>query len=309
MEIESAPAPEQQRPPRPGDDVATNGARARGDDEFVPVHHVYEPHRIGLPPLRPYVRELWRRRQFAFELARSDLRATHFNTVFGQLWLVLNGLLLGSIYFVLVSILARGGRGIEFLAHLIVCLFTFRFVSSSVRQGARSVVGGGKLILNTAFPRALLPLSSVLSAFMSFLPTILVYGVLHAVAGLPVGIHLLWLLPIFATLIVFACGAAMLFAAAQVYFRDLASFLPYFMRIWLYTSPILYYVHEVPDRFKPIVAANPLYPMLGALSQVTDWGNAPSVAFLLWGLAWAVAMFAVGALFFVAREREFGVRL
>ena len=74
-----------------------------------------------MPPLIPYFRELWRRREFAFELSRTDLRAQHFNTVFGQLWLVLNPLLLACVYFVLVDILpghsttslvgrARGGK-------------------------------------------------------------------------------------------------------------------------------------------------------------------------------------------------------
>ena len=61
----------------------------------------------GFPPLVPYLRELWRRRQFAFELARSNLRAQHYNTALGQLWLVLNPLLLGLVYFMLVDDRAR----------------------------------------------------------------------------------------------------------------------------------------------------------------------------------------------------------
>ena len=72
--------------------------------------HVYEPHRVGLPLIRPYVRELWRRREFAFELSRTKLQAQHFDTVFGQFWLVLNPLLLALVYFVLVDILRHGHR-------------------------------------------------------------------------------------------------------------------------------------------------------------------------------------------------------
>ncbi len=279
------------------------------DDEFSGERHVYAPHRIGLPPLRSYVRELWRRRQFAFELARTNLRAQHFNTVLGQLWLLINPLLLAFIYFVLVEIVGRGPRGSEFLAHLMAGLFAFYFVSGSVTQGARSVVGGGRLILNTAFPRTLLPLASVMTAFMRFLPTLVLYAIMHAVAGLPVGPHLFWAIPIFALLVVFASGVAMLVAAAQVYFRDLASFLPYLTRIWLYVCPVLYYAHEVPERFKPIIALNPLYPLLGALSDVVNQAEQPSAAFLAGGLAWAVGAFVVGALFFISREREFAVRL
>jgi teichoic acid transport system permease protein len=290
--------------------VSAIAERRRGrEDEFSSELHVYLPHPIGLPPLGSYVRELWRRRQFAFELARTNLRARHFNTALGQLWLVLNPLLLAFIYFVLVEIVAGGGRGSEFLAHLMLGLFAFRLLSMSVTDGVRSVVGGGRLILNTAFPRALLPLASVLTAVMQFLPTLVVYAVMHGIAGLALGPHLLWAIPIFALLVVLASGAAMLIAAAQVYFRDVRNFLPFFLRIWLYASPVLYYVDEVPTRFEPILAVNPLYPLLGSLSDVVNQGENPSAWLLTWGLAWAVGIFVVGSLFFISREREFAVRL
>jgi ABC-type polysaccharide/polyol phosphate export permease len=281
----------------------------RTRDDVMAEIQVYEPHRIGLPPLRPYLRGLWRRREFAFELARTELRAQHFNTALGQLWLVLNPLLLALIYFILVDIVGRGEPGATFLAHLMAGLFAFQFVSTSITLGARSVVGGGRLILNTAFPRTVLPLASVITAFMRFLPTLVVYAAMHGIAGLPVGPHLLWVLPIFALLVVFASGAAMLVAAAQVYIRDLRNLLPYLLRIWLYASPVLYYAHDVPDRFRPILAANPLYPLLAALSDVVNQGEQPSASLLLYGLAWAVGTFVVGALFFITREREFAVRL
>ena len=278
-------------------------------DEFSGERHVYLPHPIGLPPLRPYFTALWRRRQFAVELARTNLRARHFNTVLGQLWLIVNPLLLAFIYFVLVDIIGRGQPGQTFLAHLMAGLFAFRLVSDSVTQGARSVVGGGRLILNTAFPRTVLPLVSVMTSFMGFLPTILVYALMHGIAGLPVGPHLLWVVPIVALLIVFGTGAAMLAATVQVYFRDLASFLPYFVRIWLYVSPVLYYASQVPDKFKPLLYVNPLYPLLTALSHVLDSGENPSPKLLVWGFAWALGVLIVGAVVFISREREFAVRL
>jgi ABC-type polysaccharide/polyol phosphate export permease len=278
-------------------------------ETYTSERHVYEPHPIGLPPLKPYVRELWRRRQFAFELARTNLRSQHFNTALGQLWLVVNPLLLTFIYFILVDIIGGGGRGSGFLAHLMLGLFAFRLVSISVTEGARSVVGGGRLILNTAFPRTLLPLAAVITSFMRFLPTLGVYAVMHAVGGLPLGFNLLWTVPIVGLLLLFASGAAMLVAAVQVYFRDVRNFLPYLLRIWLYASPILYYAHEVPDRFRPILDANPLYPTLASLSDVANQGVAPSATLMLWAFAWAAGLFLFGALFFISREREFAVRL
>ena len=58
-------------------------AQTRQGDEFSGDHHVYEPHKVGLPPLGPYFRALWARRQFLYELARTNLRAQHFNTTLG----------------------------------------------------------------------------------------------------------------------------------------------------------------------------------------------------------------------------------
>src|SRR5215218_425867 len=83
-------------------------------------------------------------------MSRTDLRAMHYNTVFGQLWLLLNPLLLAGVYFVLVDILRGGTRGTEFFAHLMAGLFAYYFVSDSVRKAVRSVVSGGRLMLNAA---------------------------------------------------------------------------------------------------------------------------------------------------------------
>jgi ABC-type polysaccharide/polyol phosphate export permease len=284
-------------------------AEKRPQTGFTSDVQVYEPHRAGLPPLGGYIREVWRRREFAFELARTNLRSQHFNTALGQLWLILNPLLLGLVYFMLVEIIGRGNRGIDFLAHLLLALFAFRLVSSAVSQGARSVVGGGRLILNSAFPRTLLPLSSVLTSFMLFLPTLVVYALIHAMAGLPVTPQILWAIPIVAMLLLVGAGLAMILATVQVYFRDLTNFLPYAMRIWLYASPVLYFAAQVPPKFKPILAANPLYPLLTSLSDAVNLGREPRPMLLLWGLGWAIGLFVIGAVFFVSREREFAVRL
>jgi teichoic acid transport system permease protein len=278
-------------------------------DEFTSATHVYEPHKVGLPPLGPYVRELWRRREFAFELSRTELRAQHFNTVFGQLWLVLNPLLLACVYFILVDILRSRSGGLEFFAHLMGSLFVFNFVTDAIRQAVKSVTGGGKLILNTAFPRVMLPGASVISAFKRFLPTMLVFAPVYIAAGPTPGPELLWLIPVFALFGILASGISMLVAAGQVYFRDLKNFLNYALRIWLYGSPILYFAHEVPEKYHFLLVLNPIAPLLAAWSSIVDEGVAPESGDVLLGAAWGIALFLIGALFFISREREFAVRL
>jgi ABC-type polysaccharide/polyol phosphate export permease len=284
-------------------------APPRSGGDYGGDYQVFEPHKAGLPPLGPYFRALWSRRQFLLELARTNLRAQHYNTTFGQLWLILNPLLMALVYFTLVYIIRHGGRGPTFLAHLMLSLFAFRMVSSAISQGAQSVVGGGKLLLNTAFPRLLLPLEATLEAVMRFLPMMAVYAIVHVILGLPIGPELLWAVPILALFVVFGAGAAMFTATAQVYFRDLASFLRYFTRIWLYTSPVLFYAEDVPAKLQTILYVNPMYPMLGSLNDAVIEGRTPPFALLGASVAWAFGIIIAGTAFFISREREFAIRL
>ena len=302
------------------DDPAVAGAVKREPDrpraaapehevEWEVEHHVYEPHRIGLPPLVPYVRELWKRRQFALELSRTKLQAQHFDTAFGQLWLVLNPLLLALVYFVLVDILRHGHRPPGFFAHLVAGIFAYYFVSGAVREGVKSIVSGGRLVLNTAFPRALLPLSTVVTSFWRFIPTFVIYIPIHIASGFSFGLVDLWLIPIVFLLGMVAAGISMFVAALQVYFRDVKSFLPYVLRVWLYASPVLYYANEVPHHWGWLIKANPIGSLLAAWSVVLQRGHAPPPVDMALGIAWAVVLFVGGALFFMSREREFAVRL
>jgi teichoic acid transport system permease protein len=272
--------------------------------EWEVEQHVYEPHRIGLPPILPYVRELWRRREFAFELSRTRLQSQHFDTVFGQLWLVLNPMLLALVYFVLVDILRHGHRPPGFFAHLVAGVFAYYFISGAIREGVKSIVSGGRLVLNTAFPRALLPLSTVITSLWRFIPTFLIYIPIHLISGLPV-----WLIPIVVLLGFIAAGMSMFVAALQVYFRDVKSFLPYVLRVWLYASPVLYYANEVPNHWTWLLKANPIGSLLAAWSVVLQRGAAPPPVDMAFGVGWATLIFVAGALFFMSRERDFAVRL
>jgi ABC-type polysaccharide/polyol phosphate export permease len=287
----------------------TVDASPERENEFTTRRHVYEPHRVGLPPLVPYVQELWRRREFAVELSRTNLRAQHFDTAFGQLWLVLNPILLGFVYFLLVDILHHHKNANQFFAHLLSGLFLYYFLQQSLTQSVRSVVKGGKLILNSAFPRALLPLAAVRTAFFRFTPTMLIYVPVHFITGRPVTWQLLWAIPIVLILVLLAAGLSMILAAGQVYFRDLDNFLPYGLRIWLYTTPILYYAEEVPRKYQWVLDANPIGKLFGAWSDVIVKGISPGVGGIAVGAAWGIGVFVAGSLFFLSRERDFAVRI
>jgi teichoic acid transport system permease protein len=291
----------------PGSGVATN-------------IRVFEPHKASLPPLGPYLKEFWRRRIFAIELARFSDKAEYLGSRIGKVWLVLNPLLLAMVYYLLVAILRSGankGSGLETLAHILIGLFTFYFAQNCINDGAQSIVSGGRLILNQAFPLSLLPLSSIIRAFWQFVPTIPVYFVVIFIGKLfspDANIEFItWnllLVPfVVAGLVITSFGLALLFATMNVYFRDTGKFLTYLMRIWLYASPVLWLPSMLHGWHRAILYVNPLGPALSATSRIWVEGKTPTLAELVGCLAWALLAISFGGYIFISRERDFAVRI
>jgi len=193
---------------------------------------VYEPFRAGLPPLRRYWKSLWSRRTFIAEYSRSELREQHFDSVFGQLWLILNPLLLSAVYYLLIVIIQGKSDSTRYV-HLTATLFLFYLIANSLTGGVKSITAGQRLILNTAFPRIMLPISAVVIATCKFLPTLIVFMFIRIVVGLSFTWQMLWGIPVLLITILLALGLAITISCINVYFRDIASFLPYLTRTLL----------------------------------------------------------------------------
>ena len=269
---------------------------------------VYEPFKAGLPKLGRYWKSLWSRRTFIKEYSKSELREQHFDSVFGQLWLVINPLLLSAVYFILINIISDSADS-ERYVHLTASLFLFYLVANSLTGGVKSVTAGQRLILNTAFPRIMLPISALVIAIFKFLPTLIVFMVIKAIVGSAFTIEMLWAIPVLLITIFLALGLAITISCINVYFRDIASFLPYLTRTLLYLSPILYAAEDIKPSLRFIEIFNPLFPILDSWSRTMVQGEVPHLSSMLQGLAWATGIFFVGTYFFLSREREFAVRL
>jgi len=272
---------------------------------------VYEATASGLPPLRQYLAELKERRPFIWHLARTDLKAKNYNTGLGQVWIILDPLLAAGVYYLMRTIIRPVGSGSArnlVLSHLIWAVFVFQFVQASMNYGARSLMNGRGMVLNSAFPRAVLPLYASLRALLDFLPTLAVYAGFQYVLGQPFGTSLVMLPVIIAILAVLNMGLAFLLAAATVFFRDMTNFLPYITRLLMYVSPVLFSTTEIPANLRVYLQWNPLYPVYAALEQIFR-GQFPSSAYLMQATLWALLFWFWGVIYFLAKEREFAVRL
>src|SRR5215813_10695930 len=90
---------------------------------------IHESTATGMPALRPYLAELRSRRRFIWHLARTDLKAEHYDSAIGQLWVILDPLLLAAVYFLLRTVVkpVTGVNRNLIIAHLLWAVFVFTF--------------------------------------------------------------------------------------------------------------------------------------------------------------------------------------
>lgn len=284
------------------------------DGRVAPVEPttVYVRTKSGMPKLRPYLADTWSRRPFIWHLARTQLKAENYDSVAGQVWIVLNPLLMALVYLMVRSIFRGPSEDrANVIDHLIMGVFFFKFASASLGSGASSISGNSQMVLNTAFPRIIFPLSAATQAFMEFLPTLAVFFVIHWYLDQPFDSALLYLPAFVALLVVFNLGVSLFFAPLNVLYKDVKSMVPYIAKIWLFATPVMYSVADIESGNSDLLKflrLNPLFPFFAGLEDIFD-GTAPPATYLLASAAWAFGFLIVGGILFLRKERSFARRL
>ena len=272
----------------------------------------YGLHRVGTrPSLGTYLRQLWSRRHFVRVLATSKAYAQNQNNYLGQLWAVLNPVLTAGIYYLIFGLLLQTDRGVEnYVGFLVIGVFMYRFTSSSIMSGAKSIVGNLSLVRSLHFPRAVLPTATVLAELVALIPALGVMCVIVLLTGEP--ITWLWLLFPFAVLMqwMFNTGCAYIATRAVASARDLLNVLPFVLRILLYISGVFFSVnHYVGEgllgtilQYQPVA----VYLTIARSCLLADPPVPPSP--LLWavGAGWALLFVVGGFLLFWQAEERYG---
>ncbi|MBW3604526.1 MAG: ABC transporter permease [Actinobacteria bacterium] len=268
--------------------------------------------RIGVRgALSQYLKDLWRWRNFMITVPLNDMRAQNQDTFFGQLWHLLNPLMLALIYYVIFGVILGISRGgVEnYPAFLIVGVITFNYTRTSLRSGARIIVRNRKLVQSVNFPRAALPISALLENIVSHVIAIGIMWLVLIATGISPSPAWLLVVPILIIQSLFNLGLAMFVARFAFHFRDTQQFLPYVLRIWFYVSGVLI---PIEARFvtmpsaRAVLQANPIYVIIDVSRDAFMYGVVDTQQLFV-AAAWAVGLFVGGFLYFRRAEHEYGL--
>jgi len=273
----------------------------------------------GQPTVTARVAELWQYRELLRNLVVSDLKSRYKNSVFGFFWSLLNPLGMMLVFTLIFGVLTPNVQIEKYPLFLLCGLLPWNYFSTSVTGSLYSVVGNGNLVKKVYFPRAVLPIATVLSQLVNFL---LAFIVLFA-ALLIFQANFspwLWTLPIVLLIqTVFTVGIALVLSTLNVFYRDTAMIMDVVMLAWFFLTPVFYSATILPNSvtllgvtFDPqrlLYIVNPMASLINIYRDLLYWGYRTDLDFFVRTAVTAILVFAFGFWFFHRYADRFGEEL
>ena len=275
--------------------------------EFAATHGLK---RIGArPPFFKYIAEVWQRRGFAWMLSTFTNEASNARTRLGGWWNILLPTIQAGTYGLIFGLILGDSRPENFLSFLFTGVFLFSFMTGCFQSGASSITGNSGLVKSLTFPRALLPLSTVIQYVINLWPQIVLLLITILITGNPITWNWL-LLPVLVLLMTsFSFGLALVAARLNAQLRDLGKLIPFFIRISFYVSGVFFSVDKVLGQWPAVFAVfkfNPFYDFIELARGLLIQGYVPSLELWMLCIGWALLLPIFGIVFFWKAEEVYG---
>lgn len=224
-------------------------------------------------------RELWAYRELFYFLVWRDLKVRYKQTVLGVAWAIIQPLFTMLIFTLFFGRLAGvPSDGVPYPVFVYAGLLLWTFFSNAVTASGNSLVGNSNLLSKVYFPRLFIPSATVGAALvdLSIAFVILVGLMIYYSVAVTWSILMLPVLVLLTTLLAVAIGTWL--SALNVKYRDIRFALPFLIQIWMFVSPIIYPPSFVPEKWRWLLALNPLTGIIDSFRvslfahQEFNWG-------------------------------------
>jgi ABC-2 type transport system permease protein len=212
------------------------------DPRSIVIAAVIVTERTSEPPhlkVRQRLRELFAYREIVLNLVRKELKVKYTASVLGAVWSLLNPIVFLAVFSFVVRV--TGNSIPSFPVYLLSGLLAWNLFSSSLLNGARSVIENANLVKKVYFPREILPISAVGVAVVDFVLQSGVFMVWILVSRHGIAPQALLLYPLsIVTLLAFTTAITFLVSGLNVRYRDVQHLLGLGLLVWFWMTPIVY---------------------------------------------------------------------
>jgi lipopolysaccharide transport system permease protein len=234
----------------------------------------------------------------------AELSAEAARTFLGILWWLIEPVLYMSVFYLIFGVIfQRGGEG--FVYFLLVGLVVWKWFDSSIRSGMVSLTTNAAVIQQVYQPKFIFPLSVVLINTVKFLFVLLLLLLFLLIAGKPLSISWLALLPLIGVQFVLITGIASVCATVIPFIPDLKWVVDNGLTMLFFLSGVFFDINVLPEHFQDWLVLNPMAVLINGyrsallLGQMPDWGH------LFWVLLFSCVLIVVAMRVFKRYDRVY----
>jgi len=241
--------------------------------------------------------DAWDYRELLWILAVRDVRVRYKQASLGITWALLQPLTQMVIFTVLFNRFAgiHGDSTVPYPVFCLAGLTVWSLFASGLSLSSESLIGSANLVTKVYFPRVIVPLATIFTAAVdSAIAGTLLVGLMIAMR---VPFHATALLAIPIAAIAGLCAAALGLwtSAINLQYRDVRHALPFFIQLLVYATPVFYPSSIVPERYRPLLALNPMVAVVNGFRAALFGTEIP---FAKLGISIGIAL-VVGLLGFI----------
>ncbi len=256
--------------------------------------------------------EVWHYRDLLRMFVRRDFVATFKQTILGPTWFFIQPLLT-TLMFTLVfgNIAGISTDGMPKLLFYLSGLTIWTYFSETFTKTSNVFVANAGIFGKVYFPRLIMPLAIVTSGLLRFGVQIILFLAIwiYYLLTQPEVVHPnmgIALVPLLIIMMAgFALGAGMIFSSLTTKYRDLTMLITFGVTLLMYATPVIYPLTAVPEKYRSLVMANPISPIVETFryaflgSGQFSWGN------LLYSFTWMIVLLISGTIIFNKVEQNF----
>lgn len=276
------------------------------------------PYELIIEPTRRWINIDWRSlahyRDLLWLLVRRDFVAQFKQSILGPLWFIIQPLLTTVVFTVVFGKVAKiPTDGQPPLLFYLCNMLAWGYFSGCLGYTSNTFLGYANIFGKVYFPRLIVPISVVLSRLIAFMIQLgtfvafLVYFKFCTAAG--AAIHpSLWTLAVPLLLLQVAAlgmGTGLCIAALTTRYRDLAFLASFLTQLWMYASPVVYPLSEIPDNWRVWMALNPMAEVIEAFRVCFLGTGMVTPAYLMMSVSLTLGTLLVGLVLFTRAERTF----
>jgi ABC-2 type transport system permease protein len=195
--------------------------------------------------------DVFRRHYLLRLIIRRELSARYQGSALGLLWSYINPLSQFLIYYVVIGVLIGLHKNVpNFAIHMFCGILIVHFFNETFNAGTRSIVRNKSLVSRMALPREMFPVASMLVSAYHVGPQLVILLIASLGYGwTPDVVGVLALVLALAIIMILGTGLALLFAAANVFFRDFSNVVHILTNFVRFGVPMVYPYSIVHERF------------------------------------------------------------